>query len=523
MNRSDLFLMALHNLWSRKSRTLFNIFGIVVSCSLLLLTFAGTRGARDGMMNLFSQSDFAMHFAIRPGRNQKDAPKAPKEDYANLGKGVSKDRMDRIREKLEDEWKVKNRPLVRMSLDKLDEIRKTPKLVSVIPGRTINGQMTLEDKVLSARAYPFSAQSSGLGDRIIAGSKPQPHSSRGKIWMDEYRAWRLGYRTDEQLEKLVGQKVKLRFAAASAKLSPGIRRFANAFGIKNISDSELLANAFRRLFSDIERTGLDELEKKAVLKAAEKLGLDSKPTKIATSAEGEPFIYREFDIAGIFQSARTGERSVFQQARVNFGNDLLIDWRDFQAIEKATNPNRIYYYSVASVDDAGDLREAIEHVEDNGFETQSALSVLDRVEEELGKVRLIVASIAFVILLIASVGIMNTVIIAVMERTPEFGIMKAVGATDSDIRRLMLIEAALTGILGAIVSLGAAFLVDAAISRFARSYIEKQIRQEFDFSIFVYSFGDLLIIAAIAVGICMLSSLLPSRRAAKLDPVIAMK
>lgn len=101
--------------------------------------------------------------------------------------------------------------------------------------------------------------------------------------------------------------------------------------------------------------------------------------------------------------------------------------------------------------------------------------------------------------------------------------MKAVGTTDSDIRSLMLIEAAFTGVLGAIVSLGVARLIDTAITRFARQFIEERIREEFDFRIFVYTFSDFLIIATIAIVICMLASLLPARRAAKLDPVVAMK
>jgi len=77
MNRSDLFMMALQNLWARKSRTLFNIFGIVVSCSMLLLVLAGTRGAHNGLMNLFAKSDFARHFAITPGRDRSAEPAEP--------------------------------------------------------------------------------------------------------------------------------------------------------------------------------------------------------------------------------------------------------------------------------------------------------------------------------------------------------------------------------------------------------------------------------------------------------------
>ena len=101
--------------------------------------------------------------------------------------------------------------------------------------------------------------------------------------------------------------------------------------------------------------------------------------------------------------------------------------------------------------------------------------------------------------------------------------MKAIGATDSDIRNLMLVEAFLTGLVGAMVSVGFAFLIDAATSQYARQVIETKIDRAFDFRIFVYSTGDILLISSIAIGVSMLASLLPSRRAAKLDPVVAMK
>ena len=198
-------------------------------------------------------------------------------------------------------------------------------------------------------------------------------------------------------------------------------------------------------------------------------------------------------------------------------------WRDYQAIEQAAQPKRVYNYCVGSVKNATDLKVVIDAVEASGFETRSAIEIIDKADEQLGRVRLIVGTIAVVILLIACVGIMNSVIIAVMQRTPEFGIMKAIGATDSDIRNLILFEAFITGLVGAIVSIGFAFLIDAATSQYARQMIETRIDQSFDFRIFIYSAGDILLISSIAIGVSMLSSLLPSRRATKLDPVVAMK
>ena len=522
MNRSDLFMTALQNLWARKSRTAFNIFGIVVSCSMLLLVFAGTRGARDGLMNMFSQSEFAQHFAITPGRNRPPNSTATQPPETDLGKGIGKERMERISEKLSDAWKKKNIPLARVTFEKIDELRELPGIASVLPNQSLRAHMTIGDQKASASVSCFSTESSNLAARIIAGNKPQPDSSRGKVWVDEYRAWRLGYKTDEELAELVGTKIQLRFVIPTSKPSPSMQRFISVFGARNVVESEVMVDTFRKLFADLDQTSLSEIEKQGILAAATKLGLDV-PTPEQASTNDTRFTIREFEIAGIVKPIERSTGDLFQLARANRSNDLTIDWRDFQAIDQATHPKRTYFYSIATVENADNLAEAVALVENAGFETRSAIEILTKAEEELGKVRLIVAAIALVILLIASVGIMNTMIIAVMERTPEFGIMKAVGSKDSDIRWLMLIEAAMTGILGAIVSLGAARLIDSVVSQFARRYIEDRIREDFDFRVFVYSFSDILIVAAIAVFICMLASLIPSRRAARLDPIEAMK
>ena len=393
----------------------------------------------------------------------------------------------------------------------------------MLPKQTLPVQLEIEDAVIPARVVCFSAESSDLAKRVVVGEAPQSQSSQGKIWIDEYRAWRLGHKTDQQLQELIGKKVKLRFQIATATLSPKMKQLATLFGVRDSAEIEQIADTLKKLFADVDQTSLNEIEQQATRSLATRLGLDSTSTMKAMPEEAEPFIYRDFEIAGILMPPATSSTNLFRIARGNRGSDLLIDWRDFQDIETETYPNRTYFYNIGSVEDAADLKEAVAAVNASGLETRSALEILDKADVELGKVRLIVAAIALVILLIASVGIMNTMIIAVMERTPEFGIMKAVGARDSDIRWLMLIEAAFTGILGAIVSLGVARLIDSVVSQFARPFIETRIRHDFEFSIFVYSFSDALIVTAIAVIVCTLASLLPSRRAAKLDPVTAMK
>jgi len=503
MNLRDLIGMALQNLWARRSSTAFNIFGIVVSCSMLLLVLAGTRGARDGLLNLFSESELAKQFAIRPGRNLNVPPKASSKSKHDMPKqGIADDRKRRIREQLDEDWQKKNYPLTRLTLDKLSELRATENIASVMPIRSLRLQLTIDDRKVPARVVCTSDSDHRFAERVVYGTAPGP-TSLGGLWIDEYRAYRLGFRTDEQLKSLIGQPVRLRFQVASATLSPSVRRFAAAFGISGINETEQLAETFSKLLSGLDQTDLDDIEKE--------------------TKEGQPFVFREFKIAGIVKPPATSASTLFRITSSSRSNDLIMHWRDYQGIEQATQSGRVYNYCVGSVKNATDLKAVIDAVEASGYETRSAIEIIDKADEQLGRVRLIVGTIAVVILLIACVGIMNAVIIAVMERTPEFGIMKAIGATDSDIRNLMLVEAFLTGLIGAIVSVGFAFLIDVATSEYARQVIETRIDQSFDFRVFVYSTGDILIISSIAIGVSMLSSLLPSRRAARLDPVVAMK
>ena len=74
MRASDVFRMAVHNLWQRRMRTLFNQTGIVTGCIVLLMTAAGTSGARNAIHALFDSSDFARQIYIFSGGRSWEEP-----------------------------------------------------------------------------------------------------------------------------------------------------------------------------------------------------------------------------------------------------------------------------------------------------------------------------------------------------------------------------------------------------------------------------------------------------------------
>jgi putative ABC transport system permease protein len=113
--------------------------------------------------------------------------------------------------------------------------------------------------------------------------------------------------------------------------------------------------------------------------------------------------------------------------------------------------------------------------------------------------------------------------ISVLERTPEFGIMKSLGAKDSHVMTLMLCEGTLTGLLGAAFALLLSGGLSWIISLSVRRYIENRIGQQYGADIFVYSPLDIAMVLAVGSLVCAVASFLPAWRAARVDPIVAMQ
>ena len=127
------------------------------------------------------------------------------------------------------------------------------------------------------------------------------------------------------------------------------------------------------------------------------------------------------------------------------------------------------------------------------------------------------------ILLTAAVGISNTLIISVVERTPEFGIMKSIGARDSHLLKLMIAEGAILGGIGAAIAILLSVLIGFLGQSLLKMYVESRMQTEVGGNLFQFSLLPALLILLISVTLCVTASLLPAWRAARLDPVVAMR
>lgn len=124
-------------------------------------------------------------------------------------------------------------------------------------------------------------------------------------------------------------------------------------------------------------------------------------------------------------------------------------------------------------------------------------------------------------LAVASLGIINTLVMAILERRREIGIMKALGASDSDVKRIFFVEAGSMGALGGSLGVALGWMIGRVINLGTNWYM---IRQDFKPENFWYVSPALMIFGLVfAVVVSLCAGLYPASRAAKLDPVQALR
>jgi len=149
------------------------------------------------------------------------------------------------------------------------------------------------------------------------------------------------------------------------------------------------------------------------------------------------------------------------------------------------------------------------------FYVMTTENVMESAGVVLGLIQLVLVGLAAISLLVGGIGIMNTMLMSVMERTTEIGTMKAIGATNSRVLSIFLAEAALLGATGGLIGSIFGIMIAAGVSVVATA-------SGFPLPIAINPLAFIGAIAfAMAVG--MLSGYYPARRAALLEPVAALR
>ncbi len=195
---------------------------------------------------------------------------------------------------------------------------------------------------------------------------------------------------------------------------------------------------------------------------------------------------------------------------------------DVQEFVRAGGSGRPAYMALTvRVKSPKDVLKAEEAIKKMGFGTFSLLDATRSLRLVFTVFDLFLGLFGSLALTVASLGIINTLVMAILERRREIGVLKALGATDRDVRSLFFAEAGAMGLLGGISGVVLGWLIGAALTWGTTIYLRRQDLPGVKISYVPWWLAAGAI--AFAVVVSLLAGLYPAGRAARLNPVEALR
>lgn len=194
---------------------------------------------------------------------------------------------------------------------------------------------------------------------------------------------------------------------------------------------------------------------------------------------------------------------------------------DLREISRAARDQPLYSSISARVKNPTQVQAVEEAIKKMGFTTFSLLDASQSLRTFFKVLDLFLLIFGSLALAVASIGIVNTLVMAILERRREIGIMKALGASDGDVKKLFFAEAGAMGILGGVVGVALGWAIGRIINAGTNVYLRRESLSPDTFWAVPWW------LVALAIGfsflVSLVSGLYPAARAAKLDPVQALR
>jgi len=176
------------------------------------------------------------------------------------------------------------------------------------------------------------------------------------------------------------------------------------------------------------------------------------------------------------------------------------------------------YVKASSVDNVEAVEKAIQ---DMGYQTSSMASMREEINKQMKTVQLVLGGIGGVSMLVAALGITNTMVMSIYERTKEIGVMKVLGCKLSNIRAIFLGEAGLIGFGGGVLGVGLSYLISYILNILLGSSMGFYGGADSRLSIIpLWLVG---IGMAFATGVGLVSGFYPANRAVKISAIEAIR
>lgn len=234
----------------------------------------------------------------------------------------------------------------------------------------------------------------------------------------------------------------------------------------------------------------------------------------------------EFTIVGVGKNP-TKE---WEYDRRVFADDSVIPELEkiYTANTEQTNTTDLFYQNVfVYADKLENVSQVSTSIRDEGFYVYSISDELDQMDVFFLALKAGLIFVGTIAILIASIGIFNTMTMAVTERTREIGVMKAIGAKPKLIQRLFIMESAWIGVLGTVIAIilsyGVSMIANYLLPIIVMSALGEEDLEGLNITFSVIPWQLILIASAISIGVAVLSGWRPARKATKIDVIQALR
>jgi putative ABC transport system permease protein len=528
---TDILHIALAALFQHRVRTLLTMTGVVIGTFALVFCIALLLGFEHEVNRQLGRGSVTRQIMVWPGSGVRVAD-IPAEELEVRG-AMSVAKRESLRQAIIHRWPARGRG-VQLNQQRVQDLEKIPHVQTVVPLLEAHCQVILEydskskfipklvASLLGRLAPPSAAglipaaatlealrrpqtvicfaanaENQHFRNRLVAGEFLT--SDRGhSVVVSEYLLYRWGITSDEAVLGVLGKKLRVEYR-------PGRETPRSLL--------TLIRRGRLNLPPDLQKALEDALRK--MLRGPQL------PDQALFSEEFTIIgVVREFledkdytDMFDLGAGARSQNADVFLPARTAaqlFARDPRHAGFGFPGV-------------IVTVDQEDNVKEVSQMIRSKGLQEYSLEEQVRVLRAKLFMARIVTFLLAAVALLVAALGILNIMLMAVLERTRDIGIMKAVGACDGHIQLMFLVEGSLIGLfgggLGVVLGWGASFLGDSI----ARAVLENPILPPLENTLFDFPLW-LTMGTPLAAGLLTtLAAVYPAWRATRVNPITALR